>query len=348
MTDFFIKVKQQQEQKLPFVIFRKPDDKRLVGYFQRNDHLYFVDDYSESGFIIAPFSGNPIIYLPESESDIHTAGWFVRKEHTPTALVQQHSQREAFQALVDKAVAAIGAGEFKKVVLSRKEQLPVPDFDAVAAFENLLGKYPSAFAYCWYHPKIGMWLGASPEQLLRSEGDRFFTVSLAGTQKFTGTQVVWQQKEKDEQQFVTDFLLENVRKVASELIVSSPYTARAGNLLHIKTDIEGCFKEGCSVKNVLPLIQPTPAVCGLPRRPALDFIIANEGYDREYYTGFLGEINSGSENETATDLYVNLRCMKVSDDEASIYVGCGITRDSDAGKEYLETVDKSMTMKEIL
>ncbi|MBF6609469.1 MAG: chorismate-binding protein [Flavobacterium sp.] len=350
MTDFFLRIKQQQEQQLPFVMFRKPDDKRLVSYLQSNDHLYFIDDYSEKGFVIAPFNGEPIPYFPESESEIHTAGWFERKEKVSTSPdCNSQTQKNSFEKLVDSAILSIEKGEFKKVVLSRKEDCSIGDFDAVTAFENLLGSYPSAFVYCWYHPKIGMWLGASPEQLLRCDGRRFSTVALAGTQKFNGSSnVKWHQKEKEEQQFVTDFLLESIRPFASELIVSSPYTARAGKLLHIKTDIEGIFKKEATVKDALQAIQPTPAVCGLPRREALNFIFANEGYDREFYTGFLGEINSGPETEPFTDLYVNLRCMKIAESTASIYVGCGVTKDSNAEKEYLETVDKSMTIKEIL
>ena len=61
--------------------------------------------------------------------------------------------------------------------------------------------------YCLYHPKIGAWLGASPEQLLKANADSFETMALAGTQKVEGDEtVIWQQKEKEEQQFVKDFI----------------------------------------------------------------------------------------------------------------------------------------------
>ena len=95
----------------------------------------------------------------------------------------------------------------------------------------------------------------------------------------------------EEQQFVTDFILENLKNVTSEVAVSSPYTLKAGNLLHIKTDIEGVINENSNLKEVVSVLHPTPAVCGLPKDKAKDFILENEGYDREYYTGFLGELN---------------------------------------------------------
>jgi isochorismate synthase len=52
--------------------------------------------------------------------------------------------------------------------------------------------------------------------------------------------------------------------------------------------------------------------------------LENEGYDREYYTGFLGELNKEAFNKETlkSDLYVNLRCMKIKDNQAHLYMGC--------------------------
>jgi isochorismate synthase len=81
--------------------------------------------------------------------------------------------------------------------------------------------------------------------------------------------------------------------------------------LHIKTDIEGILNDNSNLKQVISVLHPTPAVCGLPKQEAKDFILENEGYDREYYTGFFGRIKKeGSKDTLKSDLYVNLRCMK--------------------------------------
>ena len=91
-------------------------------------------------------------------------------------------------------------------------------------------------------------------------------------------------------------------------------------------------------------MHPTPAVCGLPKQSAKDFILQNENYNRDFYTGFLGEINILNK----TDLFVNLRCIQIVDNIAYIYIGCGITKDSIPDKEFLETVNKSITMKRVI
>jgi len=95
-------------------------------------------------------------------------------------------------------------------------------------------------------------------------------------------------------------------------------------------------------------LHPTPAVCGLPKNEAKSFILENENYDRKYYTGFLGELNSDVNGINTSSLYVNLRCMEIAKDEAIIYVGGGITKDSIPEKEWEETVRKTATMKKVL
>jgi isochorismate synthase len=199
--------------------------------------------------------------------------------------------------------------------------------------------------YCFYHPKIGTWLGATPEQLLKANDKEFQTIALAGTQKDQGSnEVVWAKKEQEEQQFVTDYIVEKIKGVASEVLVSEPYSLKAGSIWHIKTDISGTLNSTSSLQKVIQLLHPTPAVCGFPKDNAKAFILANENYDRSFYTGYLGELNI----ENKTDLFVNLRCMKISDSQAHLFMGCGITKDSIPEKEWEESINKSATMKKVL
>ncbi|MGO4820708.1 MULTISPECIES: isochorismate synthase [unclassified Flavobacterium] len=359
MIDFFIKVKQQEAQHLPFVIYRKPNKNKLIGYFQKNDHLYFAESLEESGFVFAPFENNQMILIPKE----HSVKWESQTSRVKLAIddavaIPEHTQgKEHFEAVVQKAIDAIAAGEMKKVVLSRREIVALKDFELVSVFTKLIQTYPTAFCYCWYHPKIGMWLGATPEHLLNANKNNFYTMALAGTQKLKeGEEAVWEKKEMEEQQFVTDFILNNLKELTSEVSVSSPYTLQAGNLLHIKTDIEGVVNANSNLKQVVSVLHPTPAVCGLPKDVAKQFIVKNEGYDREYYTGFLGELNRRgfAKEKLKSDLYVNLRCMKIEQDvknnttKAHLFVGCGITKDSSPEMEWKESVNKSMTMKRIL
>jgi len=353
MIDFFIKVKQQEAQNLPFVIYSKPYKTEVRGFFQKNDHLYFAETLDETGFVFAPFNGNQMILIPKNQSVVWESDVTSFEENQSDNLnhSENEQEKERFENLIQKAIDAISKGTFTKVVLSRKEILEVPNFDLVTVFTRLIQRFPTVFCYCWYHPKIGLWMGATPERLLKASRKKFCTMALAGTQNFEGkTDVIWESKEIEEQQFVTDFILENLKGLTSEVAISSPYTVQAGNVLHIKTDIEGIINKTSKLNQVVSVLHPTPAVCGLPKETANEFILANEGYDREYYTGFLGELNKKdfTEKKQKSDLYVNLRCMQIKEKQAHLYMGCGITKESVPEKEWNESVNKSMTMKSVL
>ncbi len=155
---------------------------------------------------------------------------------------------------------------------------------------------------------------------------------------------------------MTDFITDNLKNYCKTVIVSEPYTFKAGIIAHIKSDITAELHSKDNLGNLINALHPTPAVCGLPKEASQKFILNNEGYERHFYTGFLGELNIdfSTFRRENSDLFVNLRCMEVvtsSDHKtanASIYVGCGITIDSIPEKEYIETVNKSMTMRNVL
>ncbi|WP_296685271.1 chorismate-binding protein [Flavobacterium sp.] len=336
------------QQNLPFVVYSKPNSDTVLGLFQQNDTLFEVHDFTEKGFVFASFDGSQHYIIPENESEQWSEDWIANNEITPQNdfdAKEDVSAQINFQQLVEKGIQAIQNNEFQKVVLSRRETVSVAHFDLVATFQKLVQQYRSAFVYCFHHPKIGTWLGASPEQLLKANADSFETMALAGTQKDTGAaEVIWQQKEQEEQQFVTDYIVSKLKAVSAEIQVSEAYSVKAGSLWHIKTDISGEFGQELDLKKAIQLLHPTPAVCGVPKAISKAFIVANENYNRSFYTGFLGELN----RNFASDLFVNLRCMQIENNEAHLYMGCGITKDSIPEKEWKESVNKSMTMKRIL
>jgi len=352
MNDFFSTIRKHQEQNLPFVIYSKPNSSSIFALLQQDDHLYKVSDYTEKGFVFASFDEKQLILIPEHESKIISA------ERTEVSfnsieiddLKFDQEAKSQYEDLVSKGIDAINNGEFKKVVLSRNEKLDLVEFDFAITFKYLIQLYPGTFSYCFFHPKIGLWLGATPEQLLKASNNVFETTALAGTQKVTAEEkVTWKQKEKEEQKYVTDFIVKRLREVASSVVITEPYSIKAGSIWHIKTDISGVLNEDSTLEEVIDTLHPTPAVCGLPKKKAKAFIIENENYDRTFYTGFLGELNSSfAHNANSSDLFVNLRSMQIKDKTAILYMGCGITKESIPEKEWEESVNKSMTMKRVL
>jgi isochorismate synthase len=327
-------------QQKPFVCYVKPNESVWNLLIQQTDEITAFSN--QAGFIFVPFHGENQVVIP-FEGNLFTQGNLSLLEKlTAVNLTSESNQKEAFENLVSKGVLAIQQGEFDKVVLSRKMVLK-KQISIIATFQNLIATYPTAFRYLFFHPKIGLWMGATPEQLVKINQNQFETVALAGTQLYAEN-VIWETKEKDEQQFVTNYILDKVTSKVNELIVTDAETVKAGNLVHLKSLISGELTADFQVSDLIKTLHPTPAVCGLPKDKTIDFILKNEGYNRKYYAGFLGEYNK----ENLTDLFVNLRCLEVENDVVNIYVGCGITKDSNPEKEFIETENKSMTMRNVL
>lgn len=324
----------------PFVLFRKPGDTLVNSWFFKEER----PDAEDSHFVFAPFDAGPALFLRKGECEVSKTEWEpVQFNMEDRGLSLDFEAKAAFEALVRQGVSAIRQGAFRKVVLSRCETVST-NLTPVSIFSRLVNLYPSAFVSLWFHPVSGCWIGATPERLLRVEGNSFKTMALAGTQAYEGEEsVVWESKEREEQRLVTEYIQEKLEPLSVGVHLSEPFTARAGNLLHLRTDVSGSVAEGCTSAALISALHPTPAVCGLPKQPALDFILENEGYDRAYYAGYLGE--SGGESG---DLFVNLRCMRWSPGLAELFVGCGITADSVPEKEFFETVNKSLTLGRVL
>lgn len=353
MTDLLLKIQNQLQEQRPFAVYSKPGSSVVTGIFQADSQTHYLTDFTRKGFVFAPFEGDEYLFIPAEDSDVISvtadANGFAPAEPAPIAI--DVAAKTKFEALVTNCVNAINTGKFGKLVASRSEMAQLTVTDITKVYQNLLYAYPNAFKYCFFHPKAGLWMGATPEQLLKAQNHTLHTVALAGTQLYKeGEEAVWENKEKEEQQFVTDFILNELKPYTSQITTTQPYTFRAGNLVHIKTDISAELKDASHLKEVLQTLHPTPAVCGLPKTEAKQFILQNEGYNREYYSGFLGEINHdfATGKQAQTDLFVNLRCMKVNGNVAQLFIGCGITKDSNPEKEFFETVNKSMTMRRVL
>jgi isochorismate synthase len=267
--------------------------------------------------------------------------------------------RSRFQRTVELAVSAIRQDQFKKVVLSRTKELAYSEnFQPAEAFCKLAKVYPHAFISLVNLPDQNeMWLGASPELLIQQNSAGIFkTMSLAGTQagrnekneivpKF---EIRWNEKEIEEHALVSRYIVECFKKIRlREYSETGPKTVLAGNLYHLRTDFEVDtvalnFPELASV--MLRLLHPTSAVCGVPKVPSLKFLSEIEGYDRSFYSGFLGPVQM----EGDSSLFVNLRTVRFKDGKATFFAGAGITGDSIPGYEWEETELKCDTLLRVI
>lgn len=348
-NQLFEKVSRQYQEEKPFVLYAFPESKELAGFFQTDKESYTYKEGSGSCFVFQPFyTDRESFVIPKSASEEVNIPFEPSGERlSPIFLAPDKAEMEFYKDLVKKAGDWIVSKKVHKIVTTRKRMVPLKNMQLEKLLFRLFDLYPFAFRYIWYHPKTGLWCGATPELLLESDGMCFKTMALAGTKVPDDYgKVEWTDKERDEQQVVVDDISNKLQNVLSVIKISKAVNHTAGSMVHLRTDISGFIKKGKgSLYSIANSLHPTPAICGTPRTTAQLFITKHEGYDREYYTGFLGLLNEPQDN---TRLYVNLRCMKLEEDRAHIFVGGGITKGSVPESEWSETENKLQTMLRVL
>ena len=337
----------------PFVSYRMPGHDNPFTLFGADSFQEFnrIEDAlnQKRGFVLAPFSEKePILWLKEvivSEGYKADVQWLSGLTEVKIPLERPKKSltcKDNYKQKVQQAIDYIKNGTGGKIVISRQLLRKWPGaFQKIGSlFKYLCDTYPNAFVYVAHVPGSGIWTGASPETLLKSEKGSITTMSLSGTRKYQYGNSGWGQKEIEEHLWVSRFITDSLEKSGcSELQVSPMYTVQAGAVEHLRTDYLATCKTDL-IPQLLTTLHPTPAVCGWPTPVARQLISEIENYDRSFYTGFLGPV----EDATTFNLFVNLRCMNIIGNHAVIYVGGGITTDSDPDNEWEETELKSRTM----
>lgn len=233
----------------------------------------------------------------------------------------------------------IQEGKLKKAAIAQIQQFNMPqDFNFVDFLLQLRSAYPNAFISYISTPFTGTWIGATPELLLSKQNNELKTVALAGTIVDDGL-AQWTEKEKVEQDFVSQHVTEVLLSLnLGELFVSELKEIRIGNLVHLIKEFvlkSNSELHADAVENVAFALHPTPAVGGLPKLPSIEYIQQVENYNRSYYAGFLGPVDTDN-----AKLFVNLRCMTLINQIIYFFGGAGITADSIAANEWIETNNK--------
>ena len=316
-----------------FVIYQKPNSN--TSYLIEGKWTNYTAE--KTGFIIQSFNNKQQLILQGEKVELEhqeiniTPPLAKNREND----INKNEYIQQVQRFID-----VCNTDIHKVVSSRTINYETDSqINIFNLFEAYRKQYKNAFVYVLNIPNHGMWMGATPETIVSKSETSIYTMALAGSQIKTSQPIKWEEKEREEHQFVIDDILEKLtaKNITSQQAETT--TIYAGDIAHLHTKIN--IKS--SVKNLKPIadiLHPTSAVCGMPQEKAKNFILKNEQHQREFYTGYLGLIDE--------NLYVNLRCMKVYDKKFKLYVGGGITKASNAEKEWEETELKSKTLLSVI
>ena len=322
---------------VPFVLYRLPKASVVNGYYQQDMETHRISLSKAQGFVFAPFTPEQeVLYIP------NRFAFDIKDIPSPVASSKQVKlPLDGKAEVVEKVVNAkneIAQGNFEKLVVSHRFQVPHQG-NTYEIFNRLIHQYSNAFVYYWSHPQTGKWMGATPERLLEYDGKSMETMALAGTLAADMPDKAWSEKEFHEQQLVTNSIVQALsRKFDSSKIVIGPREiVRAGNLKHLQTRV--CVNTSeLALEDIVFALHPTPAVGGIPIGPSAEYIRKNEGYNRSFYTGFMGPIH-----KEKAQLFINLRCAHVTNNTIELFAGAGITANSTPEKEWDEICRKAQT-----
>lgn len=232
-----------------------------------------------------------------------------------------------------------------KTVISRTTIGSAAGVDWCKVAEQYFEKFGNAFAYLYYMPETGAWLGASPELLLSHDksSNQVSTMSLAGTRPASVHEQPWDDKNIKEQQLVTDFIVNTLKSNGLCVNVGEVATLNYGTIEHLCTRISATMPNDLTFLDLANKLSPTPALAGYPREDALAEIAQIERHDRRCYGGYI-YINDAARAEA----FVNLRCVSFDNDRWCIYTGGGITADSNPTSEWLETEAKASALLSLI
>ncbi len=259
-----------------------------------------------------------------------------------------------YEAAVARAVQRIRAGDLQKVVLAREVEVQAPvDHDPAAVLGVLREWFPACYVFA-----VGRgdatFIGASPELLIRREGQRASTVALAGSARRSadpavddhlGERLLHSDKDREENAIVA-------RRIARALEPHSvwvtsppePVLVRVANIQHLGRPIRAQLRRPYGTVELVGLLHPTPAVGGEPAHVAEQLIPALEGLDRGWYAGPVGFTDAAGDGEFC----VALRSGVLRGPSARCYAGCGIVRDSDPASELAESEVKLEALLPVL
>jgi isochorismate synthase len=347
-----------------FALYRLPRQNQLTLIRQTDgnppEFLSCAELNGREGFVVAPFAANehqPILLIRPDQ--VQTADslddltdWqpdWTQLLLSPSQVVTMPSCRADYAIDFANYHAQIEVGTFRKLVLARCCMEPrANDVSPLALFNRACTMYPRLFISLVYTPRSGLWLTATPEVLLEGDGAHWRTIALAGTMRLDdsdrdgeGENVRWAAKEIQEQRYVATYITECLEQFTGDFCEEGPRTVRAANLVHLRSDFTFTLFNNARAGDLLQALHPTPAVCGLPKREALRFILGNEHTPRQYYSGFMGPLSMDGH----THIFVSLRCMQMTSQHYLLYAGGGLLKDSVEEQEWQETEAKLETMR---
>lgn len=243
---------------------------------------------------------------------------------------------------------AIARGECSKIVAARtcSVQLagPVRAAGLLAALDD---RHAECVRVMIKPPGAGALIAASPERLVRRDGDLVLCDALAGSIANTGdlphatATLRASAKDRREHDLVVDAIRAALEDAGATVDAPTEPEIRAlRHVLHLHTPFRATLRTPRHVLELAARLHPTPAVGGTPQDTATEWIQTHEPVARGWYASPVGWFDLEGNGELA----VALRSGVIAGNRAQLWAGAGIVAGSDPERELAETEIKLRAM----
>jgi anthranilate synthase component 1 len=255
-----------------------------------------------------------------------------------------------FIAAVERAKRYIFDGDIMQVVLSQRTSKPY-DASPLALYRALRSLNPSPYMF-YYHFGGFHVVGASPEILVRLEGEIVTVRPIAGTRPRGKTMeedgalasdLLADPKERAEHVMLMDLGRNDVGRVArigTVKVTENMQIEHYSHVMHIVSNVEGKLKPDLSAMDVLRATFPAGTVSGAPKVRAMEIIDELEVSKRGIYAGAVGYLGFNGD----MDLAIAIRTGIIKDGTLHVQAGAGIVADSVPQSEWVETQNKARAL----
>jgi anthranilate synthase component 1 len=260
---------------------------------------------------------------------------------------ESNMPRERFEAIVQRIVDYVHAGDAFQVVPSQRWSAAVP-VEAFSIYRGLRAINPSPYMYFLDFGDFQV-AGASPEPLLTVSGRHVSTKPIAGTRprgaspeedRQIAAELLADDKERAEHVMLVDLGRNDLGRVCEygsvtveELMEIESYS----HVMHIVSTVSGTLRDGVGAMDALRSVLPAGTLSGAPKVRAMQIIDELEPVKRGGYGGAVGYLSYGGDLDTA----IHIRTVVVKDGVAHVQAGGGTVADAKPDYEYEESVAKA-------
>lgn len=247
---------------------------------------------------------------------------------------------QAWIARCQRALRAIESDHLDKLVLARSRQLDARhEIGTGTLLEALLAQQPDSLTYAFANGNQ-VFLGATPERLIRLQRGRIDADALAGTAWADEPELAGAKNRHEQSLVVRAVDAALAPLAATPLVISETREQAAGHLRHLRSRITADALPGTTLFDLLNALHPTPAVGGYPTAAALAWLAEHGEQRHGWYSGGIGYLDQEGDGEFS----VALRSALLSGRTALLQAGAGIVAGSDPVSELAETEAKFGTI----